>query len=482
MKAKRCILRSLHLLMLPFFLLSLTRFMPVASAGMPLRMEVGLVVSQFSAAITADEDFVAIQPDGNRIWFSGGNYFVSAEQGKIRLGDVLLPSGTTLTMEKGVRVNSQPAGLASNVKETASGHASSNRPETAPKQTKTMLKKFFSVNRQHYRGQLKLYVTQDGRNLTVVNQVPLEDYVNSVLGPQSSPIWPDEAIKAQAVAVRSLACYHMEHKKNGLFSVKAVDPNSFYGGVRAENKNISKVAALTTGEVLYYNDGAAAAYMGESSGGRTVSAAEALQEDIPYLPAVEDFDADAPSFQWGKKIQVVTIARVLNQNGYKVGKLQGYRLTDSGGNAGGDRFPSGRVKTIYWQGDEGSVTLTGEKFAALFALNSTLFSVDNVEPAPEKLDVPIENDYGIQIGKKEIPIEIKGPDGSTWKSVIPGFHFLNGSQDETLLFKGQGAGKGLGLSKWGARGMANEAPEEVKDYYKSILLHYYPGTYLVDLY
>jgi len=105
-----------------------------------------------------------------------------------------------------------------------------------------------------------------------------------------------------------------------------------------------------------------------------------------------------------------------------------------------------------------------------------------VEPAPDKLDVPIENGYGIQIGKKEIPIEIKGPDGSTWKSVLPGFHFLNGSQEETLLFKGKGRGRGLGLSKWGARGMANEAPENAKEYYKTILLHYYPGTRLVELY
>ena len=333
-----------------------------------------------------------------------------------------------------------------------------------------------------YRGRLQIFVTEDGKNLTVVNQVPLEDYVNSVLGPQSSPIWPDEAIKAQAVAVRSLARYHMENRENALFAVRAVETDAFYGGVRTENKNISKVAALTAGEVLYYGNHAAATYSGERSGGQTVSAGEALQQDIPYLPAVEDYDMDAPSFQWEKKIQVLTIARILNQNGYKVGKLQGYRLTDSGKAAGGDRFPSGRVRSIYWQGDEGSATLTGQKFAGLLSLNSTWFEVYNVEPEPDKLDVPIENGYGIQIGKKEIPIEIKGPDGSTWKSVLPGFHFLNGSQEETLLFKGKGRGRGLGLSKWGARGMANEAPENAKEYYKTILLHYYPGTRLVELY
>ena len=106
------------------------------------------------------------------------------------------------------------------------------------------------MNRQAYRGRLQIFVTEDGKNLTVINQVPLEDYVNSVLGPQSSPIWPDEAIKAQAVAVRSLARYHMENRENALFAVRAVETDAFYGGVRTENKNISKVAALTAGEVL----------------------------------------------------------------------------------------------------------------------------------------------------------------------------------------------------------------------------------------
>lgn len=414
-------------------------------------IDVGLVVAQFSAEITTEADFIVEQPEGQRTVLPKGKYFAAVEQGKIRLGETFLSGGVVLEMPF-------------NEKEAAN-------------------KKFFSVNRQAYRGRLQIFVTEDGKNLTVVNQVSLEDYVNSVLGPQSSPIWPDEAIKAQAVAVRSLARYHMENRENNaLFAVRAVETDAFYGGVRTENKNISKVAALTAGEVLYYGNHAAATYSGESSGGQTVSAVEALQQDIPYLPAVEDYDMDAPSFQWEKKIQVLTIARILNQNGYKVGKLQGYRLTDSGKAAGGDRFPSGRVRSIYWQGDEGSVTLTGQKFAGLLSLNSTWFEVYNVEPAPDKLDVPIENGYGIQIGKKEIPIEIKGPDGSTWKSVLPGFHFLNGSQEETLLFKGKGRGRGLGLSKWGARGMANEATENAKEYYKTILLHYYPGTRLVELY
>ena len=48
-------------------------------------------------------------------------------------------------------------------------------------------------------------------------------------------------------------------------------------------------------------------------------------------------------------------------------------------------------------------------------------------------------------------------------------------------FRGRGIGTGLGLSKWGARGMAVAAGDR-DGYYRTILSHYYPGTALVTVY
>ena len=418
-------------------------------------IDVGLTVSQFSAELIASSSFVATEPDGEKTVLDKGKYFIAANQGKIKLGNRQLAGGTVLEMAE---------------------------QRDKDKSSADSLRHLFTVNRQEYRGALKIYLTNDGKNLTIVNRVPMEYYVNSVLGPKSSPIWPDEAIKAQAVAVRSLAWYCKFNPESSLFAVRAVDPEAFYAGVRNENKNIIKVAAKTAGQVLYYNGRPAAAYTCESSGGKTVSAEEALQLKIPYLPAVEDFDKDCPSFSWEKSVQAATISRVLEQNGHKIGRLRGYRLSDSKNSDERDRFPSGRVKKINWQGEMGSVTFTGKEFADMFALNSTWFEAFTTELVPDKLDVPIENGYGIEIGKKQIPIVIKGREKETWKSPIPGFHFLNGTPNEAILFKGKGIGSGLGLSKWGAKGMADAAPENAKDYYKTILRHYYPGTNLVSVY
>lgn len=420
--------------------------------------DVGLVNSQFSAEIVAAGSLTATEPDGTKTLIEKGKYFVSVNQdGKISLADQQLSSGTVLAYAESEDKDSEVTG-------GDRGH------------------KYFTVNRQDYRGVLKLYVTGEGKSLTIVNQVPLEYYVNSVLGPKSSPIWPDEAIKAQAIAVRSLAWYYTQYPESELFSVRAVNPETFYGGIRNENKNITEVAAKTAGQVLYYNGKPAMTYSCESSGGMTVGSLEALGKAIPYLQPVEDYDGDCPNATWEKRIPVATISRILEQNGHKIGRLRSYRLSDSSKPSTRDRHPSGRVKLIYWQGETGGVTMDGKEFADMLALSSTCFDAFIVDPVPDKLDVPIENGYGIEIGKKEIPIEIKGREKSSWQSAIPGFHFLNGTKDETVLFKGKGIGSGIGLSKWGAKGMADNAPEQSADYYKTILQHYYPGTYLVSVY
>lgn len=418
-------------------------------------IDVGLTVSQFSAELVAPSSFVATEPDGRKATLNKGKYFIAADKGKIKLGDRQLAGGTVLEIAEREDKNG-----------TSTGHTSPH----------------FTVNRQEYRGTLKIYLTNDGKSLTIVNRVPMEFYVNSVLGPKSSPIWPDEAIKAQAVAVRSLAWYYKHNPESSLFDVRAMEPEAFYGGIRNENGNITKVAAQTVGQVLYYKGSPAMTYTCESSGGRTVSASETLQKDIPYLQAVEDYDADCPSFIWEKKIQAVTISRLLEQGGHKLGRLRGYRISDSEKPDLKDRYPSGRVKTIYWQGELGSVTITGQELADMLALGSNWFDVYITDPVPQKLDVPIENGYGIEVGKKQIPIEIKGREKKSWQSVIPGYHFLEGTADETILFKGKGTGRGLGLSKWGAKGMADTAPENAVNYYKTILHHYYPGTDLVSAY
>jgi stage II sporulation protein D len=410
-----------------------------ASAAEP-DMSIGLVENQFAAELQADGDFYAANDNG-KILLSKGKYFVNAGNGRINIGSHYFTSDVVLI----------------------------------PKDSH----KYFSLNKQAYRGKIQVLLSEN-KKLYVNNLVPMEDYVASVLGPKSSAIWPDEAIKAQAVAVRSFAYYKLQHA-TGNYALKATDADMFYGGVKNEVDLVSKIARTTAGEVLFYEGSPAITYTSESSGGRTANAASLLHQNIPYLISVEDYDKDSPEYSWTKVIAVTDLTRILMQNGYNVGKLKSYKLSPLKKPFGDDRTTTGRVLNMYFKGDSGDASLTGREVANLFSLNSTLFDAFVTTVVPDKIDVPIENPYGMEIGRKEIPISVSGPDGTKWNQVLPGYVMLNGNADEKIVFKGHGLGSGLGLTKWGAKGMADAAPQGVKDYYKVILAHYYPGTYITNI-
>ena len=97
-------------------------------------------------------------------------------------------------------------------------------------------------------------------------------------------------------------------------------------------------------------------------------------------------------------------------------------------------------------------------------------------PVPETLKVPIEDYYGMEIGSKDIDIKVNESKKPVWKNLVRSYHLLGGGKEEKIIFHGKGKGYGLGLSAWGARGLANA---DAKATYKTILMHYYPGAKLV---
>ena len=164
------------------------------------------------------------------------------------------------------------------------------------------------------------------------------------------------------------------------------------------------------------------------------------------------------------------------QRGYAVGKLASIRLSPFD-EKGVDRTDTGRVKYLILSGASGTAKVSGSELAEMLGLSSTLFDLETGTPAPETLNVPIENYYGMEIGSKDIDIKVKEDGKPVWKNLVRSYHMLGGGKDEKSIFHGKGKGDGLGLSAWGARGMANS---NAKLTYKDILQHYYPQTSLVQ--
>lgn len=327
------------------------------------------------------------------------------------------------------------------------------------------------INKREYYGD---YIAEvNDMNITVINRVDMEQYLSCVLPAKTMAVWPDEAVKAQAVAARSYLLYMMG-AAGGSYDISANDAElPYYGrGERWEKEAVTRLIKATEGCYLSSGGRPVRAVTTSSSGGVTESALNAWGQDASYLQPVSDYDADSPEYRWESRIAPFLVQNLLEQRGYKTGQLESIRLSPAD-EPGVDRTSTGRVRYIIFSGAEGMARVSGRELADMLNLNSCWFDVETGIPVPDKLNVPIENGYGYQIGSKEIDIKINDGDGPVWKNVARSYHLLSGSKEERIVFKGRGKGSGVGLSAWGARGMANAS---AKNGWREILEHYYPGT------
>ena len=263
-----------------------------------------------------------------------------------------------------------------------------------------------------YRGRVLVVPTEGG--ITAVNWVDIEAYLYGVVGSEMPTSWPQEALKAQAVAARSYALYRRDRTQNQLFDVGGTTAHQVYKGLAAEAPSVHAAVNATQGQVITHGGRVIEAVFHSSSGGHTENSEDVWQRPTPYLRGVADFDQEAPVFQWSETFS----AQQLSQRITGIGHLQSVATERA--------TPRGRVVSARLQGTQGTRTLTGVELRQALGLRSTLISFN-----------------------------------------IAG---------DTIRVNGRGYGHGLGMSQWGARGLATRGHN-----YQQILTHYYQGTALSNL-
>lgn len=414
-------------------------FIFASAAAAAEQIRVGIVVGQATAELSCEDEFTVRDSAGKTTTMPKGKYFIHVQQGKLFFDD-----------------NNEFGNEA-----FVAAAAGKRSPQ---------------INKRSYKGDFQLRAEQ-GDKLLVVNRLPLENYLASVLPAKTMVVWPDEVIKAQAVAARSYAMHKMEQSKNA-YALLATDKELPYEGTgkRIEKSAVTKLIQATKGQYLADAYGRAIeAVTTSSTGGRTESALNLWGTPVSYLQSVEDYDSDSPEYTWERRVSPAFLEGLLAQRGYAAGKLTSIRLSPLD-DAGVDRTPTGRVKYIILSGEAATVKISGDELVELLGLNSALFELETGTPVPETLKVPIEDYYGMEIGSKDIDIKVNESKKPVWKNLVRSYHLLGGGKEEKIIFHGKGKGSGLGLSAWGARGMANA---DAKTTYKTILAHYYPGAKLV---
>lgn len=398
-------------------------------------IRVALVHDQATAEISCDSDF-EVQSGSNKSILPKGKYFLHVIDGKLAMDEQHV-FGSTL-------------------------YLSPIEGKASPK-----------VNQRSYKGYLRALV--DNEKILVVNYVDLEQFLASVLPAKTMVVWPDEGIKAQAIAARSYALYQKRLHRDKQYDLTANDQELPYEGTgpRIEKAGITKLIMATRGQFLVDEQGLPIeAVTTSSSGGLTEAASGAWGREISYLKSVADYDSDSPDYQWEYRATPALLEGQLAQRGYTVGKLNSVRLSPLD-TPDEDRTATGRVRYLILSGSAGTVKISGAELAEIIGLKSTLFDLETGTPPPETLKVPIEDRYGFEVGSKDIDIKVKEDERPVWNRLLRSYHMLSGGKEEKIIFHGKGRGTGLGLSAWGARGMVvnNE-----KITASQILEHYYPGT------
>lgn len=147
---------------------------------------------------------------------------------------------------------------------------------------------FVSVKRKWYRGHFQL--NNDGLGLTVINDVPLEKYLQGVVPSEMPPSWEHDAHKAQAIAARSYALANLGKRGKYGYDLKDTPEDQAYGGASAETPQTNDAVTETEGLVLVHAGKIIPAYYSASAGGHTTTAGQVWTKDLAFLKSVPSFD------------------------------------------------------------------------------------------------------------------------------------------------------------------------------------------------
>ena len=148
---------------------------------------------------------------------------------------------------------------------------------------------FASVKGKWYRGEL---IILNNNKLTVINNIPLEQYLLGVVPSEMPSGWSYEALKAQSIAARSYAVANLGKNSSKGYDLKDNTYDQAYGGASAEKQSTNRAVAETKGIVATYNKHVISAYYCASAGGQTKQSGDVWAKNLPYLRVVESFDKD----------------------------------------------------------------------------------------------------------------------------------------------------------------------------------------------
>jgi stage II sporulation protein D len=244
-----------------------------------------------------------------------------------------------------------------------------------------------------YRGKIEAWKGTGG--LYLINELPLEEYVEGVVKAETGKDWAYEALKAQAVIVRTYVLHEKLSHPGRTYDVTSTVLNQVYKGRNAD-QIVSAAVAATNGEILTYDGSPIIAYYHSTSVGRTELPEEVFGKSYPYLKSVPAPDNPSPYTMWTRRMSLAEIGEATGVTHLKDIVILSHTAT-------------GRVRDLSLVSNPGTRELKATEL------------------------------------RRELG----------WKK-LPSTDFSLKIEGDTAVFEGRGYGHGVGLCQWSALEMAKK--------------------------
>jgi stage II sporulation protein D len=168
--------------------------------------------------------------------------------------------------------------------------------------------KFVTGSDEDYLGEFQIWRGTGG--LYLINELPLEEYVEGVVRSETGRGWAMEALKAQAVAVRTYVLQRKQVTDTRSYDVTSSVLDQVYGG-RNANTAVAQAVKATQGQILTFDGAPIEALYHSTSGKVTELPEEVFGTSHPYLKSVESDCTLSPFCLWTRRIPLGEIERIM---------------------------------------------------------------------------------------------------------------------------------------------------------------------------
>jgi stage II sporulation protein D len=266
---------------------------------------------------------------------------------------------------------------------------------------------------------ISLYINETGEK----TQIKMEEYIAGVVAAEMLPDWPRNAYAAQAILARTFTLAKMS--EGGMRSKYGTDMSTSKDETQAYNPGaitdvIREAVAATRGMILVHSGRYVKGWFHAASGGETTLAKDGLAYDRAEPAYTKRVDVPAElrhipddELHWRASYSLAEVRSLLNAQGFSLGAINSVSIVQ--------KDPTGRATKVRIEHTGGRTDISGAAFRNAL-----------------------------------------GPD-RVRSALITGLE----STPAGIEMTGRGFGHGVGMSQWGAYGMAQEGstPEEIVTYF-----------------